>query len=111
MVAHVQLAAPIVPVWDNLNVHHDKRLQAFIDTCDRLTVFYLPTYAPDLNPIETIWSLLRRSSQANRHFTDPDQLLSVLRRGLRKIQYRSDRINGCLTATGPILRTSRPKPR
>jgi transposase len=103
--AHHQLQAPIVLVWDNLNVHRDRRLKTFIDAADWLTVFYLPPYAPDLNPVETLWSLLRRSSQANQHFTDPDHLLTRLRHGLRTIQYASDLITGCLTATGLTLTT------
>ncbi|GAA2737978.1 transposase [Actinocorallia aurantiaca] len=51
--AHHQLNGPIVLVWDNLNVHRDKRLKAFVDASAWLTVFYLPAYAPDLNPVET----------------------------------------------------------
>ncbi|WP_434100380.1 IS630 family transposase [Streptomyces rochei] len=104
--AHQQLAAPIVLVWDNLNVHRDRRLREFIDTHDWITCYFLPAYAPDLNPVEGIWSLLRRSSQANTAFTDPDHLMSALRHGLRQIQYRSNLIDGCLTETGLTLTTS-----
>nr|WP_286255675.1 hypothetical protein [Streptomyces graminofaciens] len=50
----------------------------------------------DLNPVEGVWSLLRRTSQANTAFTDPDHLMSELRHGLRQIQYRSNLIDGCL---------------
>jgi hypothetical protein len=67
--AHQQLGAPIVLVWDNLNVHKDRRLRESIDTHDWITCYFLPAYAPDLNPVEGIWSLLRRSSQANTAFT------------------------------------------
>lgn len=94
-------------VWDNLNVHKDRRLREFIDTHDWITCYFLPAYAPDLNPVEGIWSLLRRSSQANTAFTDPENLISTIRRGLRQIQYRSNLINGCLTETGLALTTSR----
>jgi hypothetical protein len=64
-----------VLVRDNLNVHKDARLRAFIDTHDWITCYFLPAYAPDLNPVEGLWSLLRRSSQANTAFTDPDHLM------------------------------------
>lgn len=60
-------------------------------------------YAPDLNPVEGIWSLLRRSSQANTAFTDPDHLMRTLRHGLRQIQHRSNLIDGCLAETGLTL--------
>ena len=105
--AHQQLGAPLVLVWDNLNVHKDRRLREFIDTHDWITCYFLPAYAPDLNPVEGIWSLLRRSSQVNTAFTDPDHLISTLRHGLRQIQYRSNLINGCLAETGLTLTTSR----
>lgn len=98
--AHQQLGHPIVLIWDNLNVHRDARMRAFADAHDWLTIYYLPPYAPQLNPVEGIWSLLRRRCQANTVFTDPEHLMRTLRRGLREVQYRSDLIDGCLTGTG-----------
>jgi transposase len=74
---------------------------------DWLTVFHLPTYAPDLNPVEGIWSIVRRYGQANTAFTDPDHLIRTLRTRLRESQYRRDLIDGCLTGTGLTLTTSR----
>jgi transposase len=61
--AHQQLGAPFVLVWDSLNVHPDARLQAFIGTRDWITAYRLPPYAPDLNPVEGIWSLVRRAAR------------------------------------------------
>ncbi|MFJ2478591.1 hypothetical protein ACIOWI_37780 [Streptomyces sp. NPDC087659] len=66
-----------------------------------------PPYAPQLNPVEGIWSLLRRRCQANTAFTDPTHLMRVLRQGLRQVQYRPDLIDGCLAGTGLTLTTSR----
>ncbi|MEU5811857.1 transposase [Streptomyces sp. NPDC047718] len=74
--------------------------QAFIEAQDWITAYHLPPYAPDLNPVEGIWSILRRTTQANTAFTDPNHLMRRLRHGLRQIQYRSDIIDGCLTGTG-----------
>lgn len=85
-------------------------MRDFIDAHEWLTAYHLPPYAPDLNPVEGIWSVLRRTSQANTSFTDPDHLIHRLRHGLRQIQYRSDVIVGCLTATGLTLTTPRLQP-
>ncbi|MFJ2176950.1 IS630 family transposase [Streptomyces sp. NPDC087851] len=98
--AHQQLGEPIVLVWDNLNVHRDRRLREFINAQDWITIHFLPPYAPQLNPVEGIWSLLRRRCQANTAFTDPTHLMRALRQGLRHIQYRTGLIDGCLTGTG-----------
>jgi transposase len=108
--AHQQLGKPVVLVWDNLNVHRDARMRAFIDAHDWITVHYLPPYAPQLNPVEGVWSLLRRRCQTNTAFTDPEHLMHALRHSLRQVQYRSDIIDGCLAATGLILTTPRLQP-
>lgn len=63
----------------------------------------LPSYAPDLDPVEGVWSLLRRGWLSNLAFTSPDHLIQTIRRGLRTIQYRSDLIEGCLAGTGLSL--------
>lgn len=75
--AHQQLpGGKIVLVWDNLTIHHSAAMRAFVDAhADWLTVFYLLTYAPELNPAESVWSLLKRS-MANFLAADPDELAS-----------------------------------
>ncbi|WP_434482023.1 IS630 family transposase [Streptomyces sp. NBC_01340] len=100
VVAHRQLGKPIVLVWDNLNVHRDRRLREFIDAQDWITVHFLLPYAPQLNPVEGIWSLLRRRCQANTALTDPTHLMRALRQSLRRVQYRPGLIDGCLAGTG-----------
>ncbi|MFD0412530.1 transposase [Streptomyces sp. NPDC127108] len=107
--AHKQLGAPLVLVWDNLNTHRTVGLRDFVAEHGWITVFQLPSYTPDLNPVEGVWSTLRRRRQANTAFADPNHLLRALRQGLRQIQYRSDLIDGCLTATGLTSTTSPPE--
>ncbi|MFD7291652.1 transposase [Streptomyces sp. NPDC059897] len=107
--AHQQLGAPLVLVWDNLNTHRAAGLRDFAAEHDWITIFQLPSYAPDLNPVEGIWSTLRRGRQANTAFTDPKHLQRALRQCLRQIQYRSDLIDGCLAATGLTPATTRPE--
>ncbi len=98
--AHQQLGGPIVLVWDDLNTHLTAGMRRYIADRDWLTVFQLPPYAPDLNPVAGIRSVLRRTSMAKRAFADPDGLITAVRRGLRQLQYRPDVLDGCLTGTG-----------
>ncbi|MFE5301785.1 hypothetical protein [Streptomyces sp. NPDC056632] len=51
-----------------------------------------------LNPVEAVWSLVRRA-MANTAFGTPDDLDRKLRRELRRIQLRPHLIEGCLNAT------------
>jgi transposase len=48
--------------WDNLNIHLAPELADFAaENAAWLRVYQLPAYAPDLNPAEGIWSLLKRA--------------------------------------------------
>jgi transposase len=46
-------------------------MRQFIAGTDWLSVYRLPSYAPDLNPVEGIWSLLRRGWLSNVAFATP----------------------------------------
>ncbi|MEV0299171.1 transposase [Nocardia sp. NPDC050710] len=104
--AHRQLDGPIIVIWDNLNTHLTDGMRRFAAACDWLTIYQLPAYAPDLNPVEGIWSLLRRGRLTNRIITDPDHLMQIIRNDLHRIQYHPHLLDGCLTATGLTLKRS-----
>ena len=50
--ARQQLDGPVVLVWDNLNTHTSRAMRELIAARDWLTVFRLPSYASELNPVE-----------------------------------------------------------
>ncbi|MFE5828629.1 transposase, partial [Streptomyces erythrochromogenes] len=60
--AHIRLGGPIVVVRDNLNTHLATGLKRYEAGHDWLTTVRLPAYAPDLNPIQAVWSLVRRAT-------------------------------------------------
>ena len=60
-------------------------------------MFRLPAYAPDLNL--GIWSLLKRL-MVNSAAADQADLVRIIKRKLKKIQYRPHLINGWLATTG-----------
>ena len=94
-------------VWDNLNVHLGAELRDFTGAQAWLRVFRLPAYAPDLNPVEGIWSVLKRGVLANLAVASFGHLVQVIRHGLKKIQYRPGLIEGCLAGTGLTLEPGR----
>ncbi len=59
--AHQQLDGPVVLVWDGLNTHTSRAMRELIAARTWLTVFQLPAYAPELDPVEPVWSHLKRS--------------------------------------------------
>ncbi|OLT26670.1 hypothetical protein BJF79_43260 [Actinomadura sp. CNU-125] len=75
------------------------------DHADWLTVFYLPAYAPEPNPAETVWSLLKRS-MVNFLATDLDDLAGMIKHRLEVIQHHPGVIDGCLAHTGLTFTTT-----
>ena len=63
-----------------------------------LTVFQLPAYAPELNPVEPVWSNLIRSL-ANLTKHNIDQLTALVKTRLRRMQYRPGLLEGFLAKT------------
>lgn len=100
---HQQLRAPIVLVWDNLSSHKTPEFTAWAASKTWLRVFYLPRYAPELNAVEGVWSLLKRGI-VNFLLGGIDELEALVRSRLKQIQYRPDAIAGCLAETGLILK-------
>ena len=97
--AHQQLNGPIVLVWDNLNTHVSRAMAELIAARDWLTVFQLPPYASELNPVEPVWSNLTRSL-ANLTKHNIDQLTALVKTRLRQMQYRPGLLEGFLAKTG-----------
>ena len=93
----------IVLIWDNLPVHLRAELRAFTAAQPWLRVFQLPSYAPDLNPLEGIWSVLKRGELANLAAASYARLLQVIRHSLQKIQRQPGLLEGCLAGTGLTL--------
>jgi transposase len=98
--ARIQLGGPIVLVWDNVRLHLTRPLREFIEAnSEWLTVFQLPTYAPDLNPTEGIWSLVKRDI-GNLAAANLAEITRAVKRRLKTLQYRPTVVDGCLGATG-----------
>jgi DDE superfamily endonuclease len=91
-------AAPLVVVWDNLNTHTSAAMTELITARDWLTVFQLPPYAHELNPVELVWSHLKRSL-ANLAKRNISQLTALVKTRLKRMQYRPGLLDGFLAST------------
>jgi putative transposase len=100
--AHQQLGGPVVVIWDNLNTHRSAAMRELIAARDWLHVIRLPAYAPDLNPVEHVWSHLKRGL-GNLIVHGIDQLAAVVKNRLKRIQYRQELTDGFFAHTGLSL--------
>ncbi|MFI1169608.1 transposase [Streptomyces sp. NPDC020801] len=73
------------------------------------TVFRLPTYSLDLNPAEGVWAHLKKSL-GNLAPRSIDDLAGLVRTRLKRLQYRSDLLDGFIAETGLITRRPRRHP-
>jgi len=97
--AHQQLQAPIVLVWDGLSAHKTPAIRAAIAARSWLRVYPLPAYAPELNPVEKVWSTMK-GSLANLAVRTANELAAAVKNRLKRMQYRTGLIDGYLTGTG-----------
>ena len=101
--AHRYLDAPVIVIWDNLNTHLSRKMRAFTTGHpDWLTVIQLPAYAPDLNPVEGAWSVMK-NGLGNLAGGTTDQLAAAMRHQLDRIQRRPGLITGFFGQTGLTL--------
>ncbi|MFE2672065.1 transposase [Streptomyces mirabilis] len=102
--AHQLVKAPIVLVWDRLNTHVSHAMRELIAERSWLTVFLLPAYSPDLNPVEWVWAHVKRSL-ANLAVVALDRFEALVRNRLKRLQYRPHILDGFIAGTGLILDT------
>ena len=96
--AHQQFGGAIVVVWNNLNAHVSGTMAELIAARDWLTVYRLLPYAHELNPVELVWSHLKRSL-ANLAKRNLPQLTALVKTRLKRMQYRPALLDGFLAST------------
>jgi transposase len=97
--AHQQLGDPLVVVWDNLNTHVSARMRRLTGARSWLVTYQLPAYAPEFNPVEGVWSHLKKTL-ANLAVRTADQLGAIVKTRLKRMQYRPRLIAGFVAKTG-----------
>lgn len=73
-----QLPGPITLFWDGSKTHRSQPVREYLAKHPGIHVEPLPTYAPDLNPDEGVWSYTKYGRLANY----APQNTSILRRRL-----------------------------
>jgi transposase len=82
------LRGQVIIVWDRLNAHRSRLVRAYVQTRKRVTLEFLPAYAPELNPIEGVWGNLKYHRMPNHGISELDELHHRARREARVIARR-----------------------
>lgn len=91
---------PIDLIWDNLNAHKSQEVRAVVASNPRLQLHYLPPYAPDLNPVEPLWSQAKHHRMANHAIDDLEELERTARGHVRAIASEQRLLQACFASAG-----------
>ena len=98
--------APAILIWDGLPPHRSTEMHAWLaDQSDWLHVVPLPGYAPELDPVEPLWSAIKGKDLANYAATDLTDLWQAANRGLQRIRRNATLLWSFLTHTGLTITT------
>ncbi len=83
-------------VWDGLPAHRARLVKDYLATLEgRIAVERLPAYAPELNPVEYIWSYLKQHELPNVCAKDLWSLGELARKKLRRMRRRKQILTAC----------------
>jgi transposase len=78
---------PVHLILDSLPAHKRAIVSEYVaSTQGRLTLHFLPGYAPDLNPDELVWSHVKRTGTARRPLQKGEKLREKIEEQLARIQ-------------------------
>lgn len=92
------LPGQIVLVWDNHKIHTCPQTQEFREQHRRLHVYHFPTYAPELNPVEFVWTQV---SEHHAGFAphNMQELCQRIRAGVSRTRNSKKRLLVCLKSS------------
>jgi len=99
-----ELRRPWLLLWDRLNAHRAKRTTQFVEGVDHLHTFFLPAYAPELNPVEYGWAYLKMNPLANRPAFETEELAAMTHQNARALQRNEPLLRSFLRHSPLFLR-------
>ena len=78
---------PLYLILDSLPAHKAKMVRDYVEATDgKLKFFFLPGYAPELNPDELVWSYVKRTGTAKRPLASNEALQDRIEADLINLQ-------------------------
>jgi transposase len=101
---HRHLPGRVIVIWDGVNPHRSVATRAFAEREKHwLTLVRLPAYAPELNPVEGVWSWCKRTVSANFCPEGLGPVQRTLRLARRRLTRRRPLLLGFLHKSGLSL--------
>ncbi|MBF0426621.1 MAG: transposase, partial [Magnetococcales bacterium] len=82
-------------IVDNHPVHRSAKVRKFVKETDgALELFFLPPYAPNLNPAEHVWNWLKNHKTGKTPVAGPNQFMETVRFFMRSLQAQVNKVAG-----------------
>lgn len=104
LLAH-EIPGQLLVMWDGASLH---RCQAVKDSvrkggAKRIHLEQLPASAPELNPQEGVWNLLKRVERTNVCCLDGEHIQREVRRAKERLRHRTSALRQCFAHAGYSL--------
>ena len=87
-------------IWDNLSSHGGQAITDLLTQHPDVRLHRLPPYAPDLNPIEGVWSLTKYHRMANHGIDDLETLHATALKATADVAAQPRLLQACITHAG-----------
>jgi transposase len=94
-----QRRGALILVWDKHPIHKRKIVTRFLTRHPRVDSYFFPTCAPELNPMEFVWTQVSEATASTAPHNS-SELQTNVRRGLSRTRVSQKRLWACLAASG-----------
>jgi transposase len=100
-----KIPGKLLIIWDGATIHRCQAIKDFLSRggAERIHLERLPGYAPELNPQEGVWNLLKRGELKNVCCQDLQQVEDQLRRAKERLRHRKKVLVQCFAHAGYSL--------
>jgi transposase len=89
------LRGQVIVLLDNSSTHKGAPIEQLLGQHRRLRIEHFPSYAPQLNPDEGVWSLAKREL-ANSCPNDVNELMEDILGSIEAIRNSPEKLSGCI---------------
>jgi transposase len=100
-----EIAGKLLVIWDGAPIHRCQAVKDYLAKggAKRIHLERLPAYAPELNPQEGVWNLLKRVELKNVCCLDVRHVQREVRRAKERLRHRKSVLRQCFAHAGCLL--------
>jgi len=100
-----EIPGKLLVIWDGASIHRSQPIKKFLTQGGgkRIHLERLPGYAPELNPQEGVWNLLKRVELKNVCCLDVQHVQQALRHAKERLRHRKPVLRQCFAHAGCSL--------